>query len=96
MTIPFVDIFAGPGGLGEGFSSFNHDGGYNFRSVLSIEKDPRAHQTLELRSFFRQFRNLKKNVPKEYYSFIKGKITREELFTRFPKVDIFGLILNFF
>ena len=84
MKIPFVDIFAGPGGLGEGFSSFNHDGGYNFRSVLSIEKDPRAHQTLELRSFFRQFRNLKKNVPKEYYSFIKGEITREELFTRFP------------
>ena len=84
MTIPIVDIFAGPGGLGEGFSSFFDDGSYRFKTVLSIEKDPQAHQTLELRSFYRQFRDKSKDVPDEYYSHLRGTITREELFKKFP------------
>ncbi len=91
-TIPVIDLFAGPGGLGEGFSAFRPscatDGSRatsglqatsapriaaesgihaqpvshsvpaargGFRIALSIEKDPHAHQTLRLRSFFRQF-----------------------------------------
>lgn len=64
-----VDIFAGPGGLAEGFSRVQHpDGSRPFRVVLSIEKDPTAHATLRLRSFLRQF----ESPPDEYYDFING------------------------
>ena len=45
MTIPIIDLFAGPGGLGEGFSSFNESGENPFNIALSIEKDAVAHQT---------------------------------------------------
>lgn len=69
--IPFIDIFAGPGGLGEGFSAFKNEGNFQFRSALSIEKDEKAHQTLLLRSFLRQFRHNGRNFPEEYYKLLK-------------------------
>lgn len=81
--IPIIDIFAGPGGLGEGFSSFLKPSGKRvFKIALSIEKDKYAHQTLTLRSFFRQFEPGK--APKEYYDFVKGNISLEELYNRYP------------
>ena len=56
MSIPVIDLFAGPGGLGEGFSSlFNRENERIFKIKLSIEMDELAHQTLELRAFFREF-----------------------------------------
>ena len=64
MSIPIIDLFAGPGGLGEGFSSYKNSGLTPFEIALSIEKDPVAHQTLKLRSFTRQF---KSDIPEEYY-----------------------------
>jgi DNA (cytosine-5)-methyltransferase 1 len=64
-----VDLFAGPGGLAEGFSSVRAgDGSRPFRIVLSVEKDEVAHQTLRLRSFLRQFDG---NYPREYYDWIE-------------------------
>lgn len=70
MAIPVIDIFAGPGGLGEGFSSITDEHGNRIFNIrLSIEKDEIAHQTLCLRSFYRQFK--KEDVPEIYYSFIK-------------------------
>jgi len=70
MAIPVIDIFAGPGGLGEGFSSITDEYGNRIFNIrLSIEKDEIAHQTLCLRSFYRQFK--KEDVPEIYYSFIK-------------------------
>ncbi|MPT34259.1 MAG: DNA cytosine methyltransferase, partial [Flavobacterium sp.] len=72
-----------PGGLGEGFSSLlNTNGERVFKIRLSIEKDPHAHQTLKLRSFFREF-NVGQ-VPQDYYSFIRGEITLSELYNRHP------------
>lgn len=72
-SILLIDIFAGPGGLGEGFESTG-----NFRVSVSIECDPIAHRTLELRAFFRQFSG--QRIPSEYYDHIKGLMDREELF----------------
>ncbi len=80
--IPIIDIFAGPGGLGEGFSAAKSENGKNlFRIKLSIEKDKSAHQTLELRSFYRQFTG--KMVPSEYYEYLRGAIGREDLFKKY-------------
>ncbi len=76
--IPVIDLFAGPGGLGEGFES---DG--RLHIVLSVECDPYAHRTLLLRSFFRQFE--RNREPEAYYEYVKGNITREQLFAKYPK-----------
>jgi DNA (cytosine-5)-methyltransferase 1 len=76
--VPVVDLFAGPGGLSEGFSAPDPSGRLSpFRVALSIEMDPIAHQTLELRAFFRQFNG---DVPAEYYRHVRGELSREELF----------------
>jgi len=80
--IPVIDLFAGPGGLGEGFASFEGSGKKQFKIVLSIEKDPTAFETLKLRSFFRQFK--KEDVPDEYYQYLRGEIKRSVLFERYP------------
>ena len=77
--IPVVDLFAGPGGLSEGFSSLTGaDGGCRFEVKVSIEKDEVAHRTLSLRALFRSFPEGK--VPDCYYDYVRGKITREQLF----------------
>ena len=66
---PVIDLFAGPGGLSEGFASFECSGIQPFQVKLSIEKDPAACQTLQLRSFFRQFPVGK--VPVAYYEYLR-------------------------
>lgn len=87
--IPVIDLFAGPGGLGEGFSSLFESGEPVFDIRLSIEKEKNAHKTLTLRSFYRQFKNNGKSVPEEYYDLLKEKdlkireIKREELFSTY-------------
>ncbi len=90
MSIPVIDIFAGPGGLGEGFSQhFNEQGDRVFDIKLSIEKDPKAHETLRLRSFFRQFPN--EQAPDAYYEIIRQKNWKnrkaliDELKASYPK-----------
>jgi DNA (cytosine-5)-methyltransferase 1 len=79
-SIPVIDLFAGPGGLGEGFSSIggHETGARKFKLRVSIEKDPVAHATLSLRALFRAFP--KGKVPEAYYQYIRGELTREELF----------------
>lgn len=80
QTIPVIDLFAGPGGLGEGFSSIGgtEPGSRRFQLRVSIEKDPVAHRTLSLRALFRAFP--KDQVPDAYYRYARGEISREELF----------------
>lgn len=83
-VVPVVDLFAGPGGLGEGFSSFRTArGGHRYRVVLSIEKEQYAHSTLLLRSFFRQFRA--RATPKEYYGYLRGEMSRDQLFEQYQE-----------
>jgi DNA (cytosine-5)-methyltransferase 1 len=82
MPTPIIDLFAGPGGLGEGFSAFRRAGKPVFKIGLSIEKDRFAHQTLQLRSFFRQFAD--GTAPQAYYDHLAGLISREQLFEKAP------------
>ena len=69
--IKVIDLFAGPGGLGEGFSSFQHQGENPFKTSISIEMEASAHRTLTLRSFYRQFGQ---DTPEEYYQFLRGEL----------------------
>lgn len=85
MSIPVVDIFAGPGGLGEGFSRLADKSGQPlFRIVQSIEKDPAARETLRLRSFYRSFGN-SGHVPADYFRYLRLQVSREELFGAHPE-----------
>jgi DNA (cytosine-5)-methyltransferase 1 len=71
--IPIIDLFAGPGGLGEGFSALrDHIGQRRFRIALSIEMEASAHSTLQLRAFYRQFPD--GEAPQEYYDFLAGTL----------------------
>ena len=81
--IPVVDIFAGPGGLSEGFSSIHCDGERLFHVRLSIENKDVPFKTLRLRAFFRQFPA--DAAPKDYYRFLRGEIDQEALFKAWPK-----------
>jgi DNA (cytosine-5)-methyltransferase 1 len=82
--IPIIDLFAGPGGLSEGFAAYATKSGkvHPFSIRASVEMDQYAHQTLELRSFFHEFDRDK--VPEEYYQYLRREITREELFDLYP------------
>lgn len=62
-----VDLFSGPGGLGEGFCAYRSDGCRQFEIDVSVEKDPVAHGTLRLRAFLRQFND---GFPPEYIHFM--------------------------
>jgi site-specific DNA-cytosine methylase len=85
--VAVIDLFAGPGGLGEGFNSLQRsDNRPCFKVRLSIEKDFHAHQTLLLRAFFRQFSAGR--VPGLYYDVLRGTAEREILFKRFPEQAI--------
>ena len=66
MTIKIVDLFAGPGGLGEGFSTLSD--GQAFKIQVSAEMEATAHSTLRLRSFFRMIRHDERALAR-YYEF---------------------------
>ena len=85
MQFSVIDLFAGPGGLGEGFSSFSHrKGQYPFHIEMSVEKEKSAHKTLELRAFFRQFSG---KAPEAYYQYLKGEneFNSDKLFAEYPE-----------
>ena len=85
MPEPFkvIDLFAGPGGLGEGFSAFrSKTEDVAFQIALSVENNPSAHKTLALRSFYRQFPS--GQVPPEYSEYLagsRGKYPEDDLFS---------------
>src|SRR5438046_1644594 len=76
-----VDLFAGPGGLAEGFSACRVNGENVFEISLSVEKERAAFETLRLRAFVRQFRN---ELPQEYYAYVAGELSRDALIARYP------------
>lgn len=79
-----IDLFAGPGGLAEGFSSVVDAAGRRlFNVVMSVEKERSAHRTLTLRAFTRQFPVGR--LPASYYAFANGEIDIEHLPEIFPK-----------
>jgi DNA (cytosine-5)-methyltransferase 1 len=70
--ITVLDMFAGAGGLSEGF--FRN--GFNF--IAHIEKDAYASKTLETRALYHALKN--NGMLDIYYEYLKGNITRDLLF----------------
>jgi len=82
--IRVIDIFAGPGGLSEGFSRVKDNRGNRaFDVALSIENEVYAFETLRLRAFFRQFPD---GAPESYYRFLRGEIGIGALYEGRPLV----------
>ena len=73
-TFGIVDLFAGPGGLGEGFASLVEDGHSPFRIGISVEKEASAHRTLTLRAFLREYRARHGTLPEQFIDFHAGGV----------------------
>lgn len=71
--LPVIDLFAGPGGLGEGFT----EAGFDIR--LSIECNETAHKTLLFRSFYRKIKD--KHIS-DIKDFLSKKIDIQELYLK--------------
>lgn len=85
--IKIIDLFSGPGGLGEGFSACPIEEGSDkkaFEIAVSIEKEKSAHSTLLLRAFYRKLNDKQKAA---YFDFMKGKLGEkptDQLYDMFP------------
>ncbi len=83
MLIPVIDLFAGPGGLAEGFSAYKDKSSSRVFDInLSIESDKNSYQTLMVRTIYRLFSG---DIPTEYYDLLRGNLTIEEIFDKFPQ-----------
>ncbi|NWD74435.1 DNA cytosine methyltransferase [Pseudomonas gingeri] len=67
--IQVVDLFAGPGGLGEGFSSHSDNNGDTFEIKVSAEMEVSARSTLRLRAFYRLLKSKQPEALEDYYNF---------------------------
>lgn len=75
VPYPVVDLFAGPGGLGEGFASLTGEqGNRRFESVVAIERDEFSYQTLLLRHFLRRFPS--DALPDDYSLAVLSELTK--------------------
>ena len=80
-----IDLFAGPGGLGEGMSSVKDDNNnYPFQIGLSVEKEASAHKTLTTRALYRKLKETAEGLD-NYYKYARGEISRTELFNLHSK-----------
>src|SRR5690554_1942004 len=70
--VQVVDLFAGPGGLGEGFSSYTDENGFSFKIKVSAEMTGAARSTLRLRAFYRALKQEQPRLLDEYYRLVEG------------------------
>lgn len=69
--IKVLDLFAGPGGLGEGFAGLSLRGQHNpFEIIFSAEKELSAVNTLRLRTFLRLCREKTGRAPHTYLEYV--------------------------
>lgn len=73
-----IDLFAGPGGLGEGFAGLCREDRHPFDIVISAEKDAAAHATLRLRSFLRACVRETGSLPEPYLDHHSGRIPQPD------------------
>lgn len=83
--INFIDLFAGASGMSEGFIKAG------FNPISHIEMDKEACDSIKTRAAYHfLIKNKKNNI---YIDYLKGNITREELYNEVPK-KILDTVLN--
>ncbi|MFZ6664859.1 DNA cytosine methyltransferase [Peijinzhouia sedimentorum] len=85
MTYNFIDLFAGAGGLSEGFIQAG------FEPISHVEIENSACNTLRTRAAYHYLKT--NNEYKIYVSYLKGEITREQLYLSVPK-EILNSVIN--
>src|SRR5574344_738557 len=85
MNNKIIDLFAGAGGLSEGFRRCNFD------IVAHVEMDKEAALTLKTREAYYYCK--KENKMKLYIDYITGNITREEFYSQIPK-NVLNKVIN--
>jgi len=83
-TYSVVDLFAGPGGLGEGFSAYRD--GKAFQIAASIEMDASASRTLRFRAFTRLVR--REGIPLDFSALVPSARDAEERFLKREKARL--------
>lgn len=74
--LTFIDLFAGAGGLSEGFIQAG------FKPIAHVEMNPFAAKTLETRSAFYYLKSEDRlNI---YYDYLRGNISRESFLSNVP------------
>jgi DNA (cytosine-5)-methyltransferase 1 len=81
----YIDLFAGAGGLSEGFISAG------FEPIAHVEIDQAACFTLRTRTAYHYLKSVKKYDI--YVSYLKGEITRKELYSHIPD-DLLNAVIN--
>lgn len=75
--LKFIDLFAGAGGLSEGFVRAG------FIPVAHVEMNKDACDTLRTRTAFHWLKE--SGRAKEYYDYLQGNISRDELWSKIPQ-----------
>lgn len=83
----FIDLFAGAGGLSEGFIQAG------FNPIAHVEMNTYAAQTLETRAAFHYLKKKGSKALKKYYAYERGEITREQLLTLVPN-EVVETVIN--
>lgn len=85
LSKTYIDLFAGAGGLSEGFIR------EGFMPVAHVEMNKEASDTLKTRLAF-HYLNSRKEL-EQYYSYLKNEISRDELWSLIPD-NILSSVLN--
>lgn len=84
-VINFIDLFAGASGLSEGFVRAG------FNPISHIEMDKEACDTIRTRAVYHYLSSQHNLAP--YYSYLKGNISRTELYSNVPS-QIINSVIN--
>ncbi len=84
-TLTFLDVFAGGGGLSEGFIRAG------YRPVAHVEIDRAACYTLKTRTAYHWLKQ--HDSPVTYHNYLHGKVTRQHLYDAVPENEI-NSVLN--
>ncbi len=78
--LSYIDLFAGAGGLSEGFTQSG------YQSIAHVEMNEYAAKTIETRMAYFYLKEKKKL--RKYYQYERGEITREELLALVPSDEL--------
>ncbi|MET1172938.1 DNA cytosine methyltransferase [Paenibacillus amylolyticus] len=85
MGLNFIDLFAGAGGLSEGFMK------KGYKPIAHVEMDKYASQTLRTRAVYWEL--VTSGRTNLYYDYLKGLMSREELYSYLPS-DHSDIVIN--